>query len=304
MLYAWGMEWTPGGDSSDIEDRRDEGGGGGGGFGLGPVHLGIGGTIVVGVLSLLFHQNLFNVFNGSGSVNGPVAQTQSPRMSGESAGDQNPAEQREVLFVRTIVGDVRTTWTRILPEQANRQYRPARLVLYRDETESGCGEAQSATGPFYCPEDEKVYLDLGFFQELRSRFGAPGEFAQAYVIAHEYGHHIQKILGTEQKVRQLQESNPRAVNPLSVDVELQADCYAGIWAMQPHGANIRIDQNDIAAGLQAAAAVGDDRLQRMAGRTVSPESFTHGSSAQRMHWFQQGFQTGQLSGCNTFAANR
>ena len=199
-----------------------------------------------------------------------------------------------------MIDDVQRTWTRILPEQANHPYRHARLVLYRDETASGCGEAQSATGPFYCPEDEKVYLDLGFFNELKTRFGAPGEFAQAYVIAHEYGHNIQKILGIEPKVRRLQEANPQEVNPLSVRLELQADCYAGIWAKNSQQPNM-LNQSDIAAGLQAAASVGDDRLQRMSRGTVNPESFTHGSSAQRQHWLETGLQSGLISSCNTFA---
>ncbi len=297
------MQWTPGGESSDIEDRRGEsgGGGGGGGFGLGPVHLGLGGTLVVGVLSLVFHQNLFNLFSG-GPTDAPATQQQQPqsRVTGQAPASQTAGEQREVQFVSFVVDDVQKTWTRILPQQANRQFHHAHLVLYRDETTSGCGEAQSSTGPFYCPEDEKVYLDLGFFNELKTRFGAPGEFAQAYVIAHEYGHHIQKLLGIEPKVRQLQESNPRAANPLSVKLELQADCYAGVWAKNSQQPNM-IDQSDIAAGLQAAGSVGDDRLQRMSRGTVNPESFTHGSSAQREHWFGEGLQSGLISSCNTFA---
>jgi predicted metalloprotease len=177
---------------------------------------------------------------------------------------------------------------------------PREAGLFRDETRSGCGEAQSATGPFYCPEDEKVYLDLGFFDELRSRFGAPGEFAQAYVIAHEIGHHVQKLLGIEGKVRRLQQREPSSVNRLSVDLELQADCLAGVWANSTEERKL-IDQHDISAGLRAAAAVGDDRLQRMANRRVNPESFTHGSSAQRTTWFKKGLDSGRVSGCNTFA---
>src|SRR5258707_1349776 len=157
---------------------------------------------------------------------------------------------------------------------------------------SGCREAQRSTGPFYCPGDEKVYLDLGFFDELKSRFGAPGEFAQAYVIAHEIGHHVQKLLGIEGKVQQLRENNPAQANPLSVSLELQADCFAGVWAKSTEQRKI-IDQSDIAAGLRAAAAVGDDRLQKMATGHVSPQSFTHGSSQQRMRWFQSGFGSRQ-----------
>jgi len=172
-------------------------------------------------------------------------------------------------------------------------------VLFRDEVQSACGLAESATGPFYCPADEKVYLDLGFFDELRSRFGAPGEFAEAYVIAHEIGHHAQKIMGIEAKVHRLQQSNPSERNPLSVGLELQADCFAGVWGKTTRERNI-IDQSDVAAGLRAAASVGDDRLQKMATGRVSPESFTHGSSAQRTQWFKTGLDGGEIGNCNTF----
>ena len=286
------MRWTPSGDSSDVEDRRGESGGGGfnlGGFG--GLHLGIGGTLVLIVLSFLFHTNLFSIFGGGGTA---VAPTESTRPLSDS-----PGEQREVQFVTSIFNDVQHNWEQVLPQQSGAQYRHAKLVLYRDLTNSGCGTAQSATGPFYCPEDEKVYLDLGFFQELRDRFGAPGEFAQAYVIAHEVGHHVQKILGTEAKVQRLRRSEPSQANPLSVRLELQADCYAGVWG---HSSEQRqnIDNADIAQGMKAAAAVGDDRLQRMATGHVSPDSFTHGSSAQRTQWFNTGLQSGNISTCDTF----
>jgi predicted metalloprotease len=187
----------------------------------------------------------------------------------------------------------------LLPQDSGRQYRHARLVLFRDGIRSACGLAESATGPFYCPEDEKVYIDLSFYDELRNRFGAPGEFAQAYVIAHEIGHHVQKLLGIEQRVHGLQQSNPSQANPLSVRLELQADCLAGVWGHSTEQRNI-IDQSDVRAGLRAAAAVGDDRLQRMATGRVSPESFTHGSSQQRMQWFQRGLDSGSVGACNTF----
>jgi uncharacterized protein len=166
-----------------------------------------------------------------------------------------------------------------------------------------CGQAESATGPFYCPDDEKVYLDLGFFNELKSRFGAPGEFAQAYVIAHEIGHHVQKMLGIEGKVQRMRASNPAQANPLSVRLELQADCFAGVWAKSTEQRKI-IDQSDVEAGMRAAAAVGDDRLQKMATGRVSPESFTHGSSRERTQWFQSGLSSGRMSACDTFAAAR
>jgi predicted metalloprotease len=195
---------------------------------------------------------------------------------------------------------VQHTWDRLLPEQANAPYRHAKLVLFRDYIDSGCGMAQSATGPFYCPADEKVYIDLAFFDELRSRFGAPGEFAQAYVLAHEIGHHVQKILGIEQQVSNLRRREPSMANPLSVRLELQADCFAGVWGHTTEQRNI-VDRSDVAAGLQAAASVGDDRLQHMATGHVSPESFTHGSSAQRTSSFERGMESGRISTCNTFA---
>jgi hypothetical protein len=173
------------------------------------------------------------------------------------------------------------------------------LVLFRNSYPSACGTAQEAIGPFYCPEDEKVYLDLGFFEELRQRFHAPGEFAQAYVIAHEIGHHVQKILGIEQKVRRLQQAQPDEQNPLSVRLELQADCFAGVWGKSTEQRDL-VNSSDVESALNAAAAVGDDRLQRMATGRVSPENFTHGTSAQRVQWFRRGLDSGNISACNTF----
>jgi hypothetical protein len=208
-------------------------------------------------------------------------------------------EQPQVEFVKFVLNDVQNTWDQTLPEEAHRAYRHAKLVLFRDATYSGCGTAREAIGPFYCPTDENVYLDLGFFDELRSRFGAPGEFAQAYVIAHEIGHHVQKVLGIESQVRRLQQARPDAANPLSVRLELQADCFAGVWAHTTAQRKI-IDESDVQSGLGAAAAVGDDRLQNMATGRVSPESFTHGTSAQRTAWFTRGFKSGDLSACDTF----
>jgi uncharacterized protein len=198
-----------------------------------------------------------------------------------------------------VLDDVQNTWTRILPQQANVPYQRAHLVLFRDTYPSGCGTAQSATGPFYCPEDHKVYLDLGFFDELQRRFHAPGEFAQAYVIAHELGHHVQSLLGIEPKMRRLQQQHPEEVNALSVRLELQADCFAGIWGNTTSQRQIT-DNQDVNAGIQAAAAVGDDRLQRAGQGYVNPETFTHGSSADRVRWFQRGFQSGTIADCNTF----
>jgi predicted metalloprotease len=291
------VRWTPGGSSDDIEDRRDDSGGGGG-FnigGFGGMHLGIGGTLILLILSLLFGRNFFSMFSGGGPAAEPQQQS-AQRVVGD------PSQDKEFQFVRFVLNDVQQTWEKLLPAQTNVPYRHAKLVLFRDYTESGCGTAQTATGPFYCPEDEKVYIDLAFFDELRTKFGAPGEFAQAYVIAHEIGHHVQKILGIENKVHRLQQSDPSERNPLSVGLELQADCLAGVWAKSGERQNI-VDTSDIPGGLQAAAAVGDDRLQRLATGHVRPESFTHGSSAQRTQWFRTGLDQGTIAACDTFRTN-
>src|SRR5882757_9579169 len=285
------MRWTPGGRSDDLEDRRGEGGGGGG-LNFGGMHIGIGGFLILLVLSLVFKRDFLSLLGGGG-VGSPV-QTSQP----DTARDQR--EEPEVQFVSFVLDDVQKTWTQILSDE-NVRYRHAKLVLFRDSIDSACGLAQSATGPFYCPADEKVYIDLGFYDELKQRFGAPGEFAQAYVLAHEIGHHIQKVVGTEARVRQTNQGNRRMDNALSVKVELQADCYAGVWAHSTQQRNL-LEQGDIQSALGAAAAVGDDRLQKMSTGHVAPDSFTHGSSAQRTHWFQQGFDSGSIAACNTFAS--
>jgi predicted metalloprotease len=201
--------------------------------------------------------------------------------------------------VSFVLDDTQKNWETLLPEQAGKEYRHAKLVLFRNYTQSGCGSAESATGPFYCPADEKVYIDLGFYDELKQRFGAPGEFAQAYVLAHEVGHHVQKLVGVEAKVRQLQQQNPRQQNPLSVRMELQADCLAGVWAHSTQQRGL-LEGGDVESALGAASAVGDDRLQKMATGHVSPETFTHGSSQQRMNWFRKGLDSGTIAACNTF----
>src|SRR5258708_9700563 len=267
------MKWTPGGESQDIEDRRDEGGGGGGGFQFGGMHLGIGGALILLVLSLVFKQNFFGGWagGGGGSPAPPVARQPNP------ARDQR--EQPLVQFVSFVLDDTQKTWEQILPQQAGRPYRHAKLVLFRNYTESGCGGAESATGPFYCPQDEKVYIDLGFYDELKQRFGAPGQFAQAYVLAHEIGHHIQKVVGTEARVRRMNQGNRHMDNALSVKVELQADCYAGGWAHTTQQRNL-LEQGDIQSALGAAAGVGDDRLQRKSTGPLTPESFSHGAVVQ------------------------
>jgi len=280
------MRWTPGGTSDDVEDRRSESGGGG--LQIGGRHIGIGGFLILLVLSLVFHRNFLALLGPTdGST---VARPADPA--------RDTSEEHEKQFVSFVLDDTQKTWTQIFASR-NLQYRHAKLVLFRDQIDSACGMAQSATGPFYCPEDEKVYIDLGFYDELKQRFGAPGEFAQAYVIAHEIGHHVQKQLGIEGKVARLQQQEPGERNALSVRLELQADCMAGIWGHTTDQRDI-LEQGEVQQGLNAAAAVGDDRLQRMSTGRVNPDSFTHGSSAQRMQWFEQGFQSGSLDSCNTF----
>jgi predicted metalloprotease len=288
------MRWTPGETSDDVEDRRSEGGGGGGGgFGFGGMHIGLGGLFILLVLSFIFKQNFFALLSGG------------PGPSGTSAVSQpNPArdagEKPLVQFVSFVLDDTQKTWEQLLPQQAGTPYRHAKLVLFRDFTPSGCGGAESATGPFYCPSDEKVYIDLAFYDELKRRFGAPGEFAQAYVLAHEVGHHVQKLLGVEGKVHQLQSRNPGAANPLSVKLELQADCLAGVWAHSTQQRGL-LDPGDVESALGAAAAVGDDHIQQMSRGRVQPETFTHGSSEQRKSWFTKGLDSGSIAACNTFA---
>ena len=288
------MDWMPGGLSDDVEDRR--GSSGGGGFGGGG--LGILGFIVLVVISLLTGRNYIGSYL-SGSHAAPSYQTQASPATGGPGYSASPQEQRSAQLVSWTLDDVQKTWARLLPEQTGKPYRRARLVLFRDVTRSGCGVARSQTGPFYCPADEKVYIDLSFWDQLRRFGGSTADFAQAYVIAHELGHHVQDLLGIEGKVQQLSGQHPSESNRLSVDLELQADCFAGVWAHSTQQRNI-VHEADIDAGLRAAAAVGDDHLQRLERGTVSPETFTHGTSAQRTGWFKRGLRQGTVAACNTF----
>jgi uncharacterized protein len=275
------MKWTPGGMSKDVEDRRGETGGGGG-FGGGRLRLGLGGVLVVLVLSLIFRQNLFQFLETGGAPG--ITPSGAPAAS-------TPEEDSLAQFVSFVLDTAQATWAQTLSRQGV-AYQEAHLVLFRDGIESACGYAETATGPFYCPADHKVYIDLGFYQELRDRFGASGDFAQAYVLAHEIGHHIQTLLGAE-GMRGSRD------NETSVRVELQADCYAGVWGYTANRARM-LDAGDMEEGITAAAAVGDDRLQRMATGQVNPESFTHGSSAERTAWFRRGFESGRIESCDTF----
>ena len=279
------MDWTPGGMSGDIEDRR----GSGGGFGMGG-GLGLGGFLVLLVISLITGRNFLGSFLSGGRTSVDTGRPTAPYRS--------PGEDRDAQLVSYVLDDTQKTWTQIFAANG-RRYRHAKLVLYRDRTYSGCGTAQESTGPFYCPEDEKVYIDLGFWNDLKRIGGDTGDFAQAYVIAHELGHHVQKQLGIETRMRRLAEQDAGEENQLSVDLELQADCFAGIWAHSTEQRDI-VHPDDIAGALSAAAAVGDDHLQRMSGRAVSPEKWTHGSSAQRTEWFTRGLKGGKISSCPTF----
>ena len=278
------MRWTPGRTSQDVEDRRAEGGGRRGGGGL---RVGLVGILILLGLSLLTGRNFLSLLDTSQPV-GPGA--------GSSVPDPQRDAQEEPLvkFVSFVLDDTQGTWQKLLPE-----YRRAKLVLFRDAIDSACGFAEAASGPFYCPGDEKVYVDLAFYEELQQRFGASGDFAQAYVIAHEIGHHVQNVTGIEPQVRRLQQSRPREANALSVRMELQADCYAGVWGHSTAQRQI-LEGGDVAEGLGAAAAIGDDHIQRQAGRRVNPESFTHGSSAQRVAWFRRGLESGDPRQCDTF----
>ena len=279
------MRWSAG-DRGNIEDMRGRSGRGGGGM----IPLGIGGFIVVALLSMFTGVNFFDMLGGGS----PAPDSTSVGTTGtEVAVTASPTEERMVDMVDAVARDAQNTWTQKLGDR----YQATKVVLFRDAIQSACGYAGSATGPFYCPGDRKVYLDLEFFDELQRRFGASGDFAQAYVLAHEIGHHVQTITGTEGQMRQMQRANPGNANALSVRLELQADCYAGVWghdaaksgrAAPAASSSIRATSRK---ALRAAAAIGDDRLQKLGSGRVKPEKFTHGSSEQRMTWFKRGFDT-------------
>ena len=278
------MKWQRGYQSSNVEDRRGQGGGrmpGG--------RLGLGGLVILIILSVVFKRDFLSLAGGLG---GDAPATDS---GGEIV--STPTEDSTKQFVSYVLDDAQQTWSTIFTAN-NAQYEDARLILFRDGVQSACGFAESATGPFYCPGDSQVYIDLGFYDELRERFGAPGDFAEAYVLAHEIGHHVQRLLGTEAEVRRAQQRNPSRANQYSVALELQADCYAGVWA---HAAQARgiLEVGDVEEGLGAAAAVGDDRIQRMGGGYVNPDAFTHGSAADRERWFRRGLDTGDPASCDT-----
>jgi predicted metalloprotease len=290
------MRWTPGRRSANLEDLRGRTGRGIS-FG-GPVpKLGCGGFVLLLLLSIVFGQDFFSLVGGGGDPGGPPAGVPPGQ---EAPISTSPEEERLVDFVSFVLDDAQETWSRIFA-RSGETYPPATLALFRDSVRSGCGYAESAMGPFYCPRDQKVYIDLGFYEQLQNRFGAPGDFAQAYVIAHEIGHHVQNVLGISDQVRRAQQGDPGRANEFSVRLELQADCFAGIWGHSTARRNL-LEEGDVDEGLGAAAAVGDDRIQRQGGGWVNPETWTHGSAEQRAHWFRRGLETGDLESCQTFAA--
>jgi uncharacterized protein len=283
------MRWTRDSSSADVEDRRGQGGRFGGGM-----QIGAGGLVVLLILSLIFKRDFLSLVAGGGGV-----PADDPSASASGPVTTTPEEDERQQFVTFVLNDTQDTWSRILGDK----YERAKLVLFRDATQTACGVGQAAAGPFYCPGDNRVYIDLGFYDELRDRFGAAGDFAQAYVIAHEIGHHIQRLVGTESEVRRAQQANPDEANDLSVKMELQADCYAGVWGHSTQERKL-LDQGDVEEGLNAAAAVGDDRIQSASGMGVHPESFTHGSAQQRATWFKRGFDSGRPEDCDTFGGGR
>lgn len=284
------MRWDRSRASENVEDRRGQSGGGGG-MRLGGRSIGLG-TVAIAVVAMLFGVDPSVVFNMAGGLNPPAAEQQ--------AAPPPPAEDEAARFVSHVLGDTEDTWRTIFAK-SGKTYEEPKLVLFSGATETACGLGQSASGPFYCPGDHKVYIDLVFFKELGTRFGAPGDFAQAYVIGHEVGHHVQNLLGISDQVQaERQRSNEKRANQLSVKLELQADCFAGVWAHHADRTRQILESGDVDEGLQAATAIGDDRLQKQAQGHVVPDSFTHGSSAQRVRWFKIGIESGDPGVCNTF----
>ena len=286
------MRWEGNRQSDNVEDRRA--GGGGGGFGFGGQSIGIG-TIVIALLAWgVFGINPLTTIGVLGGAGSQVSQP--------APGQAPPANDQAAAFVSTVLASTEDAWTQIF-RQGGAQYREPRLVLFRGATRTACGMGQSAMGPFYCPADQTVYLDMEFFDTLQRQLNAPGEFARAYVIAHEVGHHVQTLLGTTGKVDSLRgRVSERENNALSVRMELQADCFAGIWANKSQQAKNWLEQGDLESAMNAAARIGDDHLQRQQTGMVRPDTFTHGSSAQRQRWFAQGFKTGSVQACDTFNA--
>jgi predicted metalloprotease len=281
------MRWSDMRRSDNVEDRRGVSVGGAG------LKLGGGGLLLILVLSVLTGTNPLDLLSGLEEASPPAVDSGPER--------KPPADDPQADFIRAVLGDIEDTWGKLF-EQGGGTYEAPRLVLFSGAVDSACGQASAAVGPFYCPPDRKVYLDLQFFSELSERFGAPGDFARAYVVAHEVGHHVQNLLGTSDRVqRQRSRMDQASANALSVRLELQADCYAGVWGYYAARRNI-LEPGDVESALGAASAIGDDRLQKQARGYVVPESFTHGSSAQRVRWFRAGLESGDVRRCDTFSA--
>ena len=286
------MKWQGNRESDNVEDRRS---GGGGRPVFGGRSIGIG-TIVVALLGgWIFGINPLTILGALSG--GDVSQIQQ-----QAPAQRPPADDQMARFVSTVLADTEDVWTGIFSQGGGRYQQP-KLVLFRGATSTACGTGQAAMGPFYCPADQKVYIDLGFYETLKNQLGAPGEFAQAYVIAHEIGHHVQNMLGISQKVdEQRGRVSQVQYNQLSVRLELQADCFAGVWANHAQSARQILENGDIEAAMNAAAKIGDDALQKQSQGRVVPDSFTHGTSAQRVRWFNNGLQNGSVKGCDTFSA--
>jgi predicted metalloprotease len=295
------MKWEGNRESDNVEDRRGDGdgGGGGGGFGFGGRSIGIG-TIAIALIGSYFlgvsPMTIINVLSGGGGSVAPVQQ--------QAPAHRPPASDTQARFVSTVLADTEDTWSELFRAQGA-QYLKPKLVLFTGATRTACGTGQSASGPFYCPGDQKVYIDLAFFRLMQQRFRVTGEFAQAYVIAHEVGHHVQHLLGIDEKVAAARQTgSERQANAASVRLELQADCFAGVWAFHANRARSILEQGDVEGALAAATAIGDDTLQKQSQGAVVPDSFTHGTSAQRVRWFSKGIETGQIGQCDTFSARQ
>ena len=293
------MKWEGNRESDNVEDGRSGGGGGGGGFGLGGRSVGIGTIAVALVAGWVFGINpltVLGLLSGGGAPQGSVQQ--------QAPAGRPPADDKMARFVSTVLADTEDVWREQF-KQMGSTYREPKLVLYRNAYPTACGQGQSAMGPFYCPGDQKVYIDLGFYETMRTKLGAPGDFAQAYVIAHEVGHHVQNLLGITEKVEAMRGRGSEAQqNAISVRLELQADCFAGVWANHAQASRQILEQGDLEEALNAATQIGDDTLQRKSQGQVVPESFTHGTSAQRVTWFKRGIQSGSINQCNTFEARQ
>ncbi|MHB8948137.1 MAG: KPN_02809 family neutral zinc metallopeptidase [Rhodoferax sp.] len=286
------MKWEGNRKSDNVEDRRSSGGGllGGRSIGIGTIVIALVGGWALGISPI----TILNLLSGGGD---PSAQVQS-----QSPAQQPPADDRMAAFVSTVLADTEDVWKDLFA-QSGASYQEPRLVLFRGSTQTACGQGQAAMGPFYCPADQRVYIDLGFYETLQNKLGAPGDFAQAYVIAHEVGHHVQNQLGISAKMDQMRgRVSTSDYNTLSVKMELQADCFAGVWAHHAQNARQILEQGDVEEAMNAAAKIGDDALQRAGGGAVVPESFTHGTSAQRQRWFDAGLKNGGIKACDTFSA--